>query len=164
MDNKQPTELGQVLGRVPSGVFIVTCADGSGATTGMLASWVQQAAFDPPMLTVAVKGGRYINNWLSETGRAVVNVISEAQKQLLGHFGRGFEPDQPAFEGLETTETDSGLPILADAIGYLEGEVAESFTAGDHQIYLLKIVSAGAGPRLEGETPMVHIRKSGFNY
>ena len=46
--------IGAVLGRVPSGVFILTASDGQGKETGMLASWVQQAGFDPPCDTVAV--------------------------------------------------------------------------------------------------------------
>lgn len=164
MATDKTSDLAQVLGRIPSGVFVVTCGDGDGRTTGMLASWVQQAAFEPPMISIVVKNGRYINDWLAQTGRAVVNVVGESQKQLLGHFGRGFEPDQPAFEGFETTTGETGLPILCDSVGYLEGEVVESVAAGDHRVYLLTIIAAGNGPRLEGESPMIHIRKNGFNY
>ncbi len=164
MPQDKNSDLAQVLGRIPSGVFVLTCGDGNGHTTGMLASWVQQAAFEPPMISVVVKNSRYVNDWLAQTGRAVVNVLSESQKQLLGHFGRGFEPDQPAFEGLETTAGETGLPILSDSLGYLEGEVTESVAAGDHRVYLLTITAAGSGSRLADETPMIHIRKNGFNY
>ncbi|WP_339908415.1 flavin reductase family protein [Symmachiella dynata] len=164
MADEKNSDLAQVLGRIPSGVFILTCGDDNGNTTGMLASWVQQAAFEPPMISVVVKEGRYVNDWLGQTGRAVVNVVSESQKQLLGHFGRGFEPDQPAFEGLEITTGETGLPILTDGLGYLEGEVVESLAAGDHRVYLLKVIAAGSGPRLADEAPMIHIRKNGFNY
>jgi flavin reductase (DIM6/NTAB) family NADH-FMN oxidoreductase RutF len=164
MSHDKNSDLAQVLGRIPSGVFVLTCGDGNGNTTGMLASWIQQAAFEPPMISVAVKEGRYVNDWLALTGRAVVNVVSESQKQLLGHFGRGFEPDEPAFEGLEITTGETGLPILTDSLGYLEGEVAASVVAGDHRIYLLKVVAAACGARLADESPMIHIRKNGFNY
>ncbi len=164
MQNDKNSDLAQVLGRIPSGVFILTCTDGNGNATGMLASWVQQAAFEPPMVSVVVKSGRYINDWLAETKQAVLNVVGESQKQLLGHFGRGFEPDQPAFEGLETTTSTTGAPILSDSLGYLEGEVVESIDAGDHRVYLLKVINAGGGPRLNEESPMVHMRKNGFNY
>ena len=51
----------RVLGRTPSGVFILTCSDGAGHETGMLASWVQQASFDPPMLALAVE--QYVGDW-----------------------------------------------------------------------------------------------------
>ena len=55
-----------VLGRVPSGVFILTASDGEGRETGMLASWVQQASFEPQQVTVAVNGTRYLNQWLND--------------------------------------------------------------------------------------------------
>ena len=38
------------LGRVPSGLFILTAGNGP-TETGLLASWVQQCSFDPPRLT-----------------------------------------------------------------------------------------------------------------
>ena len=58
-DQLKPTDhdtksLDPVLGRVPSGIFILTVGTGDRAT-GMLASWVMQAGFEPPMVTVAVK-------------------------------------------------------------------------------------------------------------
>ena len=107
---------------------------------------------------------QFINDWLAQTRVAAVNFVSESQKNLLGHFGRGFDPDQPAFEGLETTTGKTGVPLLADCLGSLEGELVESLDTGDHRIHLFKVVAGGIGPRLADETPMVHIRKNGFNY
>ena len=48
-----------VLGRVASGIYILTIRN-QDQETGMLASWVLQAGFEPPMVTVAVKKGRYV--------------------------------------------------------------------------------------------------------
>ena len=58
----------------------------------------------------------------------------------------------------------TGLPLLATSLGYLEGRIAGQTDAGDHVIYLVEIVGAGSGERLDEEKPMVHIRKNGFNY
>ncbi|MGH7200022.1 MAG: flavin reductase family protein, partial [Planctomycetaceae bacterium] len=66
-------QIGPVLGRTPSGVFILSVSDGDGRETGMLASWVQQAAFDPPMLTVAVNRARYLHDWLSRAPRMALS-------------------------------------------------------------------------------------------
>ena len=76
-----------VLGRVPSGIFIVT-ASHEGQETGMLTSWVMQAGFEPPMITVAVKQGRYLADWLSANAPFALNVVAEHQKSILSHFGR----------------------------------------------------------------------------
>ena len=87
-----------VLGRVPSGIFILTAGSGDRAT-GMLASWVMQAGFEPPMVSVAVKKERYLADWISEGQPFVLNLVGEDQAIFLKHFGKGFEPNEPAFEG-----------------------------------------------------------------
>ncbi|MFG0335027.1 MAG: flavin reductase family protein [Maioricimonas sp. JB049] len=153
-----------VLGRTPSGLYILVAGDGEGDQTGMLASWVQQASFEPPAVTVAVNKSRYLNDWLAKSPQVVLNLVGESQKQFLGHFGRGFEPGEPAFEGVATTRATNGLPTLTEALGYLEGKVTGQVDAGDHMVYVVEITAAGHGPALASERPWVHIRKNGFSY
>ena len=149
-----------ILGRVASGIFILTAIHGDDAT-GMLASWVMQAGFDPPMVTVAVKQGRYIETWLADGASFVLNVVGQEDKTLLKHFARGFEPGAPAFEGVATEPSPRSVPILQAAIGHLECQVKDQIASGDHTIFLAEVV----GGRLHSEEkPMVHVRKSGRNY
>lgn len=150
-----------VLGRIPSGIFILTIGTGTRAT-GMLASWVMQAGFDPPMVSVAVRLGRYVCDWLTEGQPFVLSVVSESQTNLLKHFGKGFEPGASAFQGIAISHCARGVPILSDALGYLECEPAGHVDSGDHRVFLAKIAR---GRMINSEQePMVHIRKSGANY
>ncbi|MGE0377194.1 MAG: flavin reductase family protein [Planctomycetaceae bacterium] len=158
------SDVAAVLGRTPSGLFILTAKNDQGAETGLLASWVQQAGFDPPVFTVAVNRKRYLNDWLAVSPQLAVNCVGESQKDLLGHFGKGFEPEAPAFEGLATARTRSGLPVLADSLGWMAGDVIGSLDAGDHMVYAVRVTEARSGPRLETEKPWVHLRKNGLNY
>ena len=157
-------DLAAVLGRTPSGLFIVTARSADGLETGMLASWVQQAAFDPPAVTLAVNRKRYLHQWLEHQPRLVLNLIGEDQKGFINHFARGFEPDDAAFTGLETVRTPAGLPALAGALGWMEGAAASHMEAGDHIVYLVQITAAARGPEFGGQKPWVHIRKTGLNY
>jgi flavin reductase (DIM6/NTAB) family NADH-FMN oxidoreductase RutF len=153
-----------VLGRIPSGISILIVGDGTGRETGMLASWVQQASFGPPMVTVAVNRKRYLNDWLLTGAPVTLNLLSEDDGKFLKHFGKGFEPDAAAFEGLNLTRAANGLPMLADAMGCLEGKVVSRTDAGDHYIYVIELTAATAGADLETGKPWVHIRKNGLNY
>ena len=65
-DSELQSRLAPVLGRVPSGVFILVAGDGSGLRTGLLTSWVQQASFEPPQVTIAVNKSRYLIDWLKD--------------------------------------------------------------------------------------------------
>lgn len=127
----------------------------------MLASWVMQAGFEPPMITVAVRKDRYVSQWLSDRQPFVLNVLSQQQKPMLAHFGRGFAPGEEAFQGLSIERTDQGLPVLSQSLGHLECQAVNHLDSGDHRIFLAEVTSG----RLQSEEgPMVHIRKNGMHY
>jgi flavin reductase (DIM6/NTAB) family NADH-FMN oxidoreductase RutF len=154
------SEIAPLLGQVPSGLFILTARHGD-QETGMLASWVMQAGFEPPMVTVCIRQGRYVCDWLTEGAPFAVHVLSSDNKNLLSHFGRGFEPGQPAFMGLEINRTESGLPVLAGTLGYLECRARQHLDSADHRIFLAEIVGGG---KQADQGPLVHLRKSGLRY
>jgi flavin reductase (DIM6/NTAB) family NADH-FMN oxidoreductase RutF len=162
-DHARPTisGLGQALGRIPSGLYILTVQLGE-RSTGMLASWVQQAGFDPPMVTVAIRRDRHVADWVAESGRFALSQLPVGSKALIRHFGRGFPPDAPAFEGVELRHDARGGPVLAGAMAFLDAEVAGELAAGDHRTFAARVV-AGAVLQPDAE-PLVHVRANGFHY
>lgn len=160
MDPDPKRQLAAALGRVPSGLFVLTLKRDA-VETGMLASWVQQCSFQPPQISVAVQRDRDIARLLTPDSAFTLNILDEAQTDMIVHFGRGFKLDEPAFAGLELLRGESNGPVLDEALGYLTCEVAERFPAGDHDLFVARVVAG----RLLGEGhPMVHIRKSGMHY
>ncbi len=148
------------LGRVPSGLFVLTIGR-DGRETGMLASWVQQCSFDPPQISLAVKPGRHAADLLTDKAAFVVNILPEGATDLLKHFGKGFGPGEPAFAGLDVYPTAEGVPVLRTALAHLDCRVAGRSRAGDHDLVIGRVV----GGRLHAEgPPAVHIRKSGAHY
>jgi flavin reductase (DIM6/NTAB) family NADH-FMN oxidoreductase RutF len=153
--------LGQALGRIPSGLYILTVQQGERAT-GMLASWVQQAGFDPPMVTVGIRRDRYVADWVAASGRFALSQLAVGSKALIRHFGRGFEPDAPAFEGVALRHDARGGPVLAGALAYLDAEVAGELGEGDHRIFVARVID-GALLQPDAE-PFLHVRANGFHY
>jgi flavin reductase (DIM6/NTAB) family NADH-FMN oxidoreductase RutF len=145
---------------VPSGLFVLTARDGR-RETGMLASWVQQCSFDPPQVSVAVRAGRYILDWLAEGRAFVLNVLPEGGKALVAHFGKGFEPGEPAFDGLEVRRDRDLPPVLLAAHAYLACRVVARLGAGDHTLVVGRVER---GAVLHEGKPTVHVRKSGLKY
>jgi flavin reductase (DIM6/NTAB) family NADH-FMN oxidoreductase RutF len=128
----------------------------------MLASWVQQAGFEPPMVTVAVRRDRYIGDWIAESGRFAMSQIAAGHKGLLRHFARGFPPEDDAFAGLALHDVARGGPVLAEALAYLDLEVAGELSGADHRIVLAQVVG---GDLLDRQCePMLHVRHNGFHY
>lgn len=153
-----------ILGRVPSGVFILVVRNSDGLQTGLMASWVQQAAFEPPQVTVAVNKSRYLLPWLVDGAPVTLNQIAKGDNLLFRHFGKGFEPGADAFSGLQTSSGRNGLPILLSAMSSLEGRVAGHMESGDHVICLITLTDAHLHRDPSDLDPFVHVRKNGFSY
>lgn len=157
-------KLTPVLGRVPSGVFILVAGDGNGRTTGLLASWIQQASFEPPQVTVAVNKSRYLVDWLKKGSPVTINQVAKGDSTLFKHFGKGFDPDVEAFVGLDCTTGTSGLPMLKAAMTSMEGEITGRMDSGDHVVFLITLTNAVAHCDVAQFEPFVHLRKNGFSY
>jgi flavin reductase (DIM6/NTAB) family NADH-FMN oxidoreductase RutF len=152
--------LAAALGRIPSGLFVLTARDGV-RETGLLASWVQQCSFDPPQVSVAIRKGRDVLDWLRDGAVFVVNIIPEGGKALVAHFGKGFEPGESAFEGVDVRRDGETPPVLLASHAYVACRVVSRIDAGDH---VLVIGRVERGAVLHDGKPTVHVRKNGLRY
>jgi flavin reductase (DIM6/NTAB) family NADH-FMN oxidoreductase RutF len=152
--------LASALGRIPSGIFVLTVVRDR-LETGMLASWVQQCSFDPPQVSVCVRRDREIVPLLGQGTHFTLNILEASQTDMIVHFGRGFSLAQDAFAGLDVRREPAKGPVLTEALGYLECQVVGRFAAGDHDIFLGRVLE---GALLDEGQPMVHIRKNGLHY
>jgi flavin reductase (DIM6/NTAB) family NADH-FMN oxidoreductase RutF len=159
MEDEQ-RQIAAALGRVPSGLYVLTLRRGA-VETGMLASWVQQCAFAPPHVSVALKRARPIVQWLTPGSRFTLNILERTQTDMVAYFGRGFDLDEPAFEGLRISHPDVGAPVLDEALAYLHCEVSHQCSVGDHDVLLCEVIG---GRVLHDGQPMIHVRKSGLHY
>ena len=158
--NEARKQLAATVGRIPSGLFILTARQGE-RETGMLASWVQQCAFEPPHISLALQRDRALIAWLSQGAAFTLNILDDSQTDMIAHFGRGFALDEPAFDGLDVERPETGGPVLQEALAFLQCRITGRHHVGDHELFLAEVV--GGRVLSEGQ-PMIHIRKSGFHY
>ena len=153
-------ETAAAAGKIPSGLFIVTAAEGD-RKEGYLGSWIQQASFSPLLLNLAIRPGRPCYDLIKATGRLGINVVGHQNNGMMKPFWSP-EPGTDAFAGLEWSRTERGNILLASALAFLECEVRSSFTPGDHE---LLFVEAVAGRVLQAhDKPLHHVRKSALGY
>lgn len=154
-------DLGRALGRVASGVYVVT-AENDGEAHGMLTTWLNQAAFEPPMVTVAVNTERPIVAYL-KGATITVNVLSSKNMDIFKAFARpSKDKHDDRFEGLATIENEGGAIAFANVVAILNCKVRELYPAGDHFIAIAEVIS-GRTINSDAE-PMIHLRKNGFQY
>lgn len=157
MKNKK--EVGKALGKVPSGLFVVTVKHG-GNEDAVLASWVNQCSFLPPTVSIVLAKDRPARLQLEASGVFILNVLGKGPNGLLKHF---FKPQtgESVFSGLKTKKGFHDIRILTEAVSYLECKVLNQLPVGDHVVYVGEVVG---GMVLKGGDPYTHVRGSGFNY
>jgi flavin reductase (DIM6/NTAB) family NADH-FMN oxidoreductase RutF len=155
-----PTQ--QALGRLLGGLYVVTASKGE--TSGaMLASWVSQATFDPPGFTIAVAKDRAIESLLHRGDALVLNTLGEDQHlPLMRHFLKRFGPGEDRFQGVAVHPGENGVPILDDALAYIEAQVENRMDCNDHWL-LYCVAQQGKVKNATGRTA-VHHRKTGSQY
>jgi flavorubredoxin/flavin reductase (DIM6/NTAB) family NADH-FMN oxidoreductase RutF len=158
-------DLDKAMGRLSGGLYVVTAREAEGQRSGaMVASWVSQASFEPPGITVAVAKDRAIEALMQVGDRFVLNVLREDNHQpLLRHFLRRFPPGADRFAGVNTLEgVATGGPVLGDALAYLGCVVAQRLEGPDHWI-IYALVEQGNVADTEAATA-IHHRKVGNHY
>ncbi len=152
----------QALGRLVGSLCVVTTKQEE-LKGAMLASWVSQATFNPPGITVAVAKERAIESLLHTGSNFVLNILQQGKHLgLMKQFLKPFAPGEDRFLGVAIEETANGCPILTDALAYLECRIANKMECGDHW---LVYATAEKGKLLQSEgVTAVHHRKSGTHY
>ena len=160
-DETTEAALGRALGRIPSGVFIL-CTRHAGRDEAMMASWVQQASFRPPSVSVAVHRDRPARGAILAAGRFALAVVPQDDTSLMKRYARGVAPDEDPFEGVETLDTPGGLRVPAGALAWLECELTTACDfGGDHEIHVARVT---AGQILREGKSFAHLRGNGFHY
>ncbi|MCT0225336.1 diflavin flavoprotein [Synechococcus sp. CS-1328] len=154
------------LGRLVGSLCVLTTSKGEGETRlsgAMVASWVSQASFSPPGLTVAVARDRALESLLHVGDGFALNVLAAGrQSGPMKQFLQPFPPGADRFAGLELQESPGGYPVLPEALAWLEGTVKQRMECGDHWLLYAELSSGGLLDPT-GVTA-VHQRRSGANY
>lgn len=134
-----------VLSQFPYGLYVVTVAHG-GTEHAMTANWVTQAAFEPPMVVVAVENASETIDMIRDAHHFAVNLLKEGQRDLAAKMGRTSEQAPQKLKGVKTKPGPaSGAPLLVEALGWVECRVVATLPAGDHTVVLGEVEGAGSG-------------------
>jgi 3-hydroxy-9,10-secoandrosta-1,3,5(10)-triene-9,17-dione monooxygenase reductase component len=160
MSNAAPPEFARALGRIPSGLFVVTTRR-AGEPLGFVGSFVQQVGFEPPTVSVAVGKGRAPLDAIRSSKAFALSVLDPASEKVMGRFFKRYEPGQSPFEGLATSDAPSGSPVLAEALAWVDCRLAGEHELADHVVLFGAVLD---GRVLREGDPSVHLRRNGLSY
>ena len=139
-----------IMGRFATGVTVVTTGR-AGDYSGLTANAVTSLSLSPPLVLVAVERTTHSHAYLLEHRVYAVNILSCAQADLSKRFAT---PGPKDFSDLQIRTAETGAPILADTLGYVDCRVTAVLPGGDHDIFVGEIV---AGEAWEGD-PLLYYK------
>ena len=150
-----------VLRQFTYGLYAVTAAH-AGERGVFTANWLSQASFDPPQVMLSVELDSSTLPLIRASGCFAICPLGAGQRDLAAALGRPKARAGDTFATLSSAviDTGSGVPILADALGYVVCRVESEVAAGDSVVFVAEVIEAGA---LAGGEPLT-MREAGFRH
>jgi 3-hydroxy-9,10-secoandrosta-1,3,5(10)-triene-9,17-dione monooxygenase reductase component len=146
-----------VMGHFATGVSVVTAFDGE-RPAGITVNALSSVSLQPALVMVALDRRRFITPTVRASGRYAVNVLGEGDQALSDCFaGAEVKPGRNDFCGAAWRPGHTGLPLLEGAIATLECTTVETFSAGDHDLFIGRVDALASGPG--DPMPLLYFRR-----
>lgn len=138
----------KILGQFATGVTIITMPI-KGGYWGMTANSIASLSLAPPLVMVSVGKDNQTHSLLKEAKCFAMNILSERQQEISDRFAQEGPKD---FSDLSFTTGETGSPILDGILGYVDCRITEILPAGDHEIFVGRIVTGD----VRGGRPLIY--------
>jgi flavin reductase (DIM6/NTAB) family NADH-FMN oxidoreductase RutF len=159
-----PDRYRAVMGSFVTGVTVVTTLDdpaGPGLQPqpfGTTVNSFTSVSLDPPLVLITVGRERSIHPVLARTRRFAVNILAEDGQGLSDCFaGAPSAIPRSAFCGAAWQPSAHGTPLLDAALAWVDCELEQVIEAGDHTIYLGRVVDLERSDR--ADWPLLYFRR-----
>ena len=133
-----------------------------GEEHGMTASWVSQASFHPPMIVVAVENRSKAVGMIRDAHHFALSVLRAGQRDVAEKLGRASAGAPNKLKGIKTKPAPtSGVPVLADGLGWVECRVVATLPSGDHTLVLGEVLEAAVEHQ---DAEPLTLREAGLEY
>jgi 3-hydroxy-9,10-secoandrosta-1,3,5(10)-triene-9,17-dione monooxygenase reductase component len=137
----RPDRFREVMGHFATGITVVTTFDGE-QPQGITVNALSSVSLEPALVMVALDRRRFITPSVRSAGRYAVNVLGGDQQALSDCFAHApVSPGREAFCGASWRRGPTGLPLIDGSIATLECTIVQTFTAGDHDLFIGQVDS-----------------------
>ena len=148
----------QALRMLSYGVYILTSKTKE-EYCGATITWVSQASFEPPMISVCIKRDSGSYKVVKERGEFLLHLLGEEQKDIAASFFKPTSINRGYFSGQQFTLLHD-LPLIKDVPAYLYCRVVQILENGDHPLFLAKVKDAV----VQKDSKPLELRSTGWSY
>ena len=107
----------QALGKMIYVIYVLTTIY-EDEINGMIASWVSQISYDPPLALIAIHPHRYSHKLIEQSHSFALHILAQNQCNFLSRF-IGDDPRRK-FDSISWEKGKTGCPILNACLAYVE--------------------------------------------
>lgn len=148
-----------IFERFPYGIFVVATSSDAGIL-GIVATWVMQVSFDPPIVAISVEKGGVFAEALKRSGSFSLALMRSQDTRV----AKGILKSGPLIEGSDVRDdfvvSPEGVPALRETAGVLQCRISQTHEAGDH---ILVVAEATSGA-LADPGEIMTLRETGWKY
>ena len=152
----QPNTFKEALSRLASGVTVVTTKHGD-ELHGLTASSFNSVSLEPPLILICVAQHLHSYEMIKQSGIFAVSVLRAEQVEWGKRFAGMIPGIEDRFAGINYTTAETGCPILPNALSWVDCELYRAHDAGDHTIFVGKVLAGGANDMGE---PVLYYHRS----
>jgi 3-hydroxy-9,10-secoandrosta-1,3,5(10)-triene-9,17-dione monooxygenase reductase component len=109
--------------------------------TGFTCQSFTALSLDPPLVLFCPAKSSSTWQRIERAGRFCANVLADGQREAARQFASKV-PDK--FEGVEWSPSASGLPLIEEALAWVDAEVETIHDGGDHHVVIGRVLDLGA--------------------
>lgn len=129
------------------GLYVLTTAHGPDVNA-ITCNWLTQISFEPLLVLVAIEKESYSHQLLQESGVFAINFLSKDQNHLARSMAAPHRIKPYKLAGVAHHNGITGVPLLDEAIAFLECEVRQVLEVdGDHTLFVGEVVGGEAVTR-----------------
>ena len=148
----------QSLRMLSYGVYILSSVN-EGEYCVSTITWVSQASFEPPMISVCIKRNSASYEIVKKRREFILHLLGDNQKELASTFFKPTIFENEKLNGQEFS-LENNLPLLKDVPAYIQCKVVEILENGDHPLFLAELVDA----KINNNSDPLELRNTGWTY
>lgn len=153
----------RVLWSMPYGLYVVGSRAGD-RRNAMTLNWATQVSFEPKLVGIGIEKPALTHELVDEGGAFSLNTIDREDKAIVRKFTKPVDIDLDAgtLNGFAFREGVTGVPILTQAVAWVECEVRQRVDTGNHTFFIGEVIDAGF--QKAEDTPVLRMEDTRMNY
>jgi flavin reductase (DIM6/NTAB) family NADH-FMN oxidoreductase RutF len=105
-------------------------------------NWATQMSFEPVRVGIMVELHSDLNETIEKSRNFTLHLLGKGQEELVKKFAKDTKVQNGELNSVGFKIGENGAPLLEEGIGYIECNVVDRFTVGDHSLFVGELVDS----------------------